>query len=177
MIKVYSNTPLNISIKYTIFSNPIGLTGLVATSEGLLQIINNIKQESSFENYLSLLTNKEIAKQPSDFKDLVEQFSMYFKGTLQKFNFPLDLSLGTTFQKKVWKELLAIPYGKTRSYKWLASTIKKPKASRAVGNANGKNPLPIIIPCHRVIRENGDLGGYTGGISIKRFLIDLERTN
>ncbi|MEC7785786.1 MAG: methylated-DNA--[protein]-cysteine S-methyltransferase [Nitrospinota bacterium] len=177
MIKVYSRTPLNKPVIYTIFSNPIGLTGLVATSNGLILIINNLKNESSIKQYLSLLTNAEITKQPSEFKDLVKQFSLYFKGTLRIFDFPLDLSLGTPFQQKVWKKLLTIPYGKTRSYKWLASKIKNPQASRAVGNANGMNPLPIVIPCHRIIKENGDLGGYTGGIVIKRFLINLEQIN
>jgi methylated-DNA-[protein]-cysteine S-methyltransferase len=87
------------------------------------------------------------------------------------------LRLGTPFQQKVWKKLTTIPYGKTRSYKWIASAINNRHASRAVGNANGRNPLPIIIPCHRVIRENGELGGYTGGINIKRFLLNLEQAN
>ena len=108
---------------------------------------------------------------------MLKQFSLYFKGTLRVFDFPLDLSLGTSFQKEVWKKLLTIPYGETRSYKWLASSIKNPKASRAVGNANGMNPLPIVIPCHRIIKANGDLGGYTGGTDIKRFLINLEQIN
>ena len=71
--------------------------------------------------------------------------------------------------------MITIPYGETRSYKWLAFSIKNPQAYRAVGNANGKNPLPIFIPCHRVIRENGELGGYTGGSNIKRFLLKLEQ--
>ncbi|MBC8285734.1 MAG: methylated-DNA--[protein]-cysteine S-methyltransferase [Nitrospinae bacterium] len=175
MTKIYTNTPLDTSISYTVFSNPIGLTGLVATSNGLLRIINKLKNENSIEKHLALLTNGEITKKPSDFKDLVKQFALYFKGNLREFDFPLDLSLGTPFQQKVWKKLITIPYGKTRSYKWLASAIKNPQASRAVGNANGKNPLSIVIPCHRVVRENGDLGGYTGGVSIKRFLLDLEQ--
>ena len=177
MIKIYSKTPLNKPISYTIFSNPVGLTVLVASPKGLLHIINNFKDEESIENYLPSLTKAKIVKKSSDFKGLIKQFLLYFNGTLKVFDFPLDLSLGTPFQQKVWKKLLTIPYGTTRSYKWLASNLKKPKAYRAVGNANGKNPLPIIIPCHRVIRNNGDLGGYTGGIKKKRFLISLERQN
>tara|TARA_B100000686_G_C16787396_1_gene976170 strand:- start:1235 stop:1768 length:534 start_codon:yes stop_codon:yes gene_type:complete len=177
MIKDNLSKSLNIPVSYTIFSNPIGFTGLVAGSNGLLRIINTTKSESFIEKRLALLTNVEIVKRPSEFKDLVKQFSLYFKGTLKVFDFPLDLSLGTPFQQKVWKKLLTIPYGKTRSYKWLASNIKNPQAYRAVGNANGNNPLPIIIPCHRVIRKNGDLGGYTGGLGIKRFLLNLEQVN
>jgi len=87
------------------------------------------------------------------------------------------LRLGTAFQQKVWKKLLTIPYGVTRSYKWLAESINNPNSARAVGNANGQNPLSIIIPCHRVVRENGALGGYTGGVRIKRYLLDLEKAS
>jgi len=176
MIKKYSQAPLEIPISYTVFKNPIGLTGLVATSKGLVRLINKLSNEKSIEKHLSQLTNGEIKKNPSDFKDLVKQFSNYFEGNLKKFDFPLDLRLGTPFQQKVWRKLVTIPYGKTKSYKWLAAAIKNPKASRAVGNANGKNPLSIIIPCHRVVCENGELGGYTGGVSIKRYLLDLEQT-
>ena len=110
MIKVYSKTPLNKPISYTVFSNPIGLTALVATSKGLLHIINNFKNENSIENYLLSLTEAKIAKKTSDFKDLIKQFSLYFNGTLKVFDYPLDLSLGTPFQQKVWKKLLTIPY-------------------------------------------------------------------
>ena len=177
MIKIYSQAPLDIPINYTVFKNPIGLTGLIASSNGLLRLINKLPTEKSIEKHLVQLTHGKITKKPSEFKDLINQFSKYFDGNLKSFDFPLDLSLGTPFQQKVWKKLITIPYGKTRSYKWLASSIKNPQASRAVGNANGKNPLSIIIPCHRVVRENGELGGYTGGINIKRYLLDLEQVN
>jgi len=89
----------------------------------------------------------------------------------------LDLRLGTPFQQEVWKGLLTIPYGVTRSYKWLAKSINNPDSARAVGNANGQNPLSIIIPCHRVVRKNGELGGYTGGVQIKRYLLELEKAS
>ena len=82
---------------------------------------------------------------------------------------------GTYFQQLVWQKLAFIPYGETRSYQWLATEIFKPKACRAVGNANGKNPVPLIIPCHRVIQKNGALGGFTGGTHLKRYLINLEK--
>lgn len=177
MIKNYSKTPLEIPLTYTVFKNPIGLTGLIASSKGLIRLINKLGNEKSIEKHLSQLTLGKITKRPSEFKDLIKQFSNYFDGNLKNFDFPVDLSLGTPFQQKVWRKLITIPYGKTRSYKWLASAIKNPQASRAVGNANGKNPLSIIIPCHRVVRENGDLGGYTGGVNIKRFLLDLEQAH
>ena len=175
MIKKYSHTPLDIPISYTVFKNPVGLTGLISSSDGLIRLINNLVDEKSIEKHLTQLTNGDISKKASHFKDLIKQFSLYFDGKLKKFDHPLDLRLGTPFQQKVWKKLLTIPYGKTHSYKWLAQSIKNPKASRAVGNANGKNPLSIIIPCHRVVKGNGDMGGYTGGVSIKRLLLKLEQ--
>jgi len=174
MIKKYSHTPLEIPLSYTVFQNPLGLTGLVTSSEGLIRLVNTLADEKSIEKHLTQLTNGNISKKPLHFKGLITQFSLYFEGKLKKFDHTLDLRLGTPFQQKVWKKLLTIPLGKTRSYKWLAQAIKNPQASRAVGNANGKNPLSIIIPCHRVIKLNGDMGGYTGGVSLKHFLLKLE---
>ena len=175
MIKNYSHTPLDIPLSYTVFRNPVGLTGLISSPEGLIRLVNKLADEKSIEKHLTQLTDGNISKKASHFKDLIKQFSLYFDGKLKTFDYPLDLRLGTPFQQKVWKKLLTIPHGKTRSYKWLAQAIKNPQASRAVGNANGKNPLSIIIPCHRVVKENGDMGGYTGGVSIKRYLLKFEQ--
>lgn len=97
----------------------------------------------------------------------------YFRGERKKFTVKLDLE-GTDFQKRVWKELQKIPYGKTCSYKDIAIKLNDPNASRAVGTANGKNPICIIIPCHRVIAQNGTLGGYTGGLDKKIELLQIE---
>lgn len=102
-----------------------------------------------------------------------KQLQEYFDGTRQKFDLPLSPK-GTPFQSRVWKALLQIPYGETRSYQQIASMIGNAKGCRAVGNANGKNPMIILIPCHRVIAANGNLGGYTGGIAIKKALLELE---
>ena len=160
---------------YTVFKNPFGLTGLAASQRGLIRLANKIPNEKIFESILVKEYGFQIKRNPNYFDILIKQFQNYFKGQLKSFRFPLDLRLGTPFQQKVWKSLLTIPYGKTRSYKWLAQSIKNPNSARAVGNANGQNPLSIIIPCHRVIRENGELGGYTGGIQIKRNLLELEK--
>lgn len=97
----------------------------------------------------------------------------YFRGERKKFTVKLDLE-GTDFQKRVWKELQKIPYGKTCSYKDIAIKLNDPNASRAVGTANGKNPICIIIPCHRVIAQNGTLGGYSGGLDKKIELLQIE---
>lgn len=100
----------------------------------------------------------------------------YFNGQRKTFDLPLKLE-GTDFQKKVWKELIKIPYGKTISYKELATSIGNEKACRAVGMANNKNKIMIVIPCHRVIGSNGDLTGYAGGLNIKQQLLELEAKN
>lgn len=101
------------------------------------------------------------------------QLQQYFTGHLQKFDLPLEF-VGTSFQKQVWAALIAIPYGETRSYGQIAQQIGHPSAVRAVGAANGRNPLPIVAPCHRVIGSNGKLTGFAGGLASKAFLLRLE---
>lgn len=101
------------------------------------------------------------------------EFEAYFAGRLQRFTLPLAAS-GTAFQQAVWQALCDIPYGETRSYGDIARAIGKPNAMRAVGAANGRNPLSIIVPCHRVIGQNGSLIGYAGGLKIKKALLQLE---
>lgn len=105
---------------------------------------------------------------------LEDELSEYFEGKRTSFTLPLNPE-GTLFQKSVWKTLLKIPYGETISYASEANMLGNPKATRAVANANGKNPIPILIPCHRVIASNGGLGGYNGGINKKEFLLKLEK--
>ena len=104
------------------------------------------------------------------------QLDEYFQGKRTTFSLPFKL-IGTPFQLAVWKELQNIPYGQTTSYKEIAQKINKPKAYRAVGMANNKNPLPIIIPCHRVIGSNGKLIGYAGGLKLKNYLLELEKSH
>jgi methylated-DNA-[protein]-cysteine S-methyltransferase len=102
------------------------------------------------------------------------QLEEYFRGTREAFDVPLDL-LGTSFQRSVWEELLRIPHGEVRSYKQVAVGIGKPQAMRAVGGANNRNPVPIIVPCHRVIGADGSMVGYGGGMGIKTYLLEHER--
>lgn len=104
------------------------------------------------------------------------QLDEYFQGKRTTFSLPFKLT-GTPFQLAVWKEFQNIPYGQTTSYKEIAQKINKPKAYRAVGMANNKNPLPIIIPCHRVIGSNGKLIGYAGGLNLKNYLLELEKSH
>ena len=111
---------------------------------------------------------------PSGFEEVKRQLDQYFKGRLKSFDLELKTG-GTPFQQQVWEALAKIPYGSTISYGDLAVQIGNPKAVRAVGLANGRNPIPIIIPCHRVIGKNGSLTGFGGGLDVKRFLLELEQ--
>jgi len=110
---------------------------------------------------------------PRPFKQVIAQLRDYFGGKRREFDLAL-VPEGTEFQLRVWSALRTIPYGKTCSYGELAQRIRKPKAARAVGAANGQNPIPIIVPCHRVIGANGSLTGFGGGLKIKRILLELE---
>jgi len=105
--------------------------------------------------------------------DTIFQLNKYFDGKLKQFTIPLNFT-GTDFQIKVWNKLINIPYGQTKSYSEIAQLINNKKAVQAVGNANNKNPIPIIIPCHRVIGKNGKLVGYAGGLEIKQTLLAIE---
>lgn len=109
-------------------------------------------------------------------REAARQLTMYFEGRLRDFDLPLELE-GTLFQQRVWNTLRTIPYGQTISYAQLATAVESPKGFRAVGSANGKNPIPIIVPCHRVVQTGGGLGGFSCGVAYKRRLLDLEQSN
>lgn len=113
----------------------------------------------------------------SAFADVIEQLEAYFTGKLRQFDLNIAFTVGTEFQKAVWREVLEIPYGKNISYQDIAIAIGRPKAVRAVGSAVGKNPIPVIVACHRVIASGGGLGGYSGGLDIKRHLLRLEKAD
>lgn len=116
-----------------------------------------------------------VEKETDLIRETKKQLDEYFKGNRESFNIPMNLE-GTDFQKSVWKALQDIPYGETKSYSEIAEYINNPKACRAVGLANNKNPISIIIPCHRVIGKSGKLVGYGGGLHIKEKLLELEKS-
>lgn len=117
--------------------------------------------------------SENLTKENNALKKAINEINEFLDGNRKEFTFPFQIS-GTEFQQKVYNELLKIPYGQTCSYKDIAKSIGNEKASRAVGNANNKNKLPIVIPCHRVIGKNKDLTGYAGGLNVKEFLLNLE---
>ena len=153
---------------YTFLESPVGRLLLVADERGL-KLVNFQDGRHPMD------PEPDWREDPRAFKDVIRQFRDYFSKRSKRFNLQFTLN-GTPFQQKVWKALRSIPYGQTVSYGDLARRIGHPKASRAVGAANGKNPLSIIFPCHRVIGNSGDLVGYGGGIPIKQFLLALERS-
>ena len=125
---------------------------------------------------LLCLEAKDMAQENALLLELEKQLKEYFAKERKEFTLPITL-VGTPFQEEVWKVLQTIPYGETRTYKEQAITIGNPKGVRAVANANSKNRLSIIVPCHRVIGSNGTLTGYAGGLSRKEFLLNLEKSN
>jgi methylated-DNA-[protein]-cysteine S-methyltransferase len=148
----------------------------VASTEKGVCMVDFLTSEKTFLKRLKGQLPGKIIRDDRKNKEVLSQLKKYLEGKLRRFDCPLDFG-GTPFEKKVWSELAKIPYGQTRSYKEIAKAIGHPKAFRAVGNANGKNPLPLIIPCHRVIESNGGLGGFGHGIKVKKQLLDFEKSH
>ena len=144
-----------------ILQTPIGTLYLVFRSSALISI--------SFEKPIAV-----IPKQTRGSAAAKKELSEYFEQGRRNFSFRTVFIEGTAFEQAVWECLKEIPYGETRTYKWIAGRIGKPLASRAVGNALGKNPIPVIFPCHRIIESDGSIGGYTPGVDIKRRLLEIE---
>lgn len=153
-------------VHYTCMESPVGPLLLAAGESGLHQIV--------FAGGKRAKPNPEWLEDAKPLRETMKQLRAYFAGELKEFDVPL-VPEGTVFQRSVWSKLCDISYGETISYGELARRIGNPKASRAVGLANGQNPIPIIIPCHRVIGSNGKLTGYGGGLPIKEKLLALEQ--
>ncbi len=162
-------------IYYTKFNSPIGTLGLVRDEECLLKIFlpnDEITEQKLRREY----PNESIAENSSGFEDVISQLTEYFDGKRKQFKIKTKLEIAP-FYKKALSEIIKTPYGKTTSYRKIAQQLHNPKAARAVGTANARNPLPIIIPCHRIITSSGKLGGYAGGLKMKKYLLDLESKN
>ena len=144
---------------------PLGIAKIVGDKDGIAEI--SILDENSTTSHL---LGKTI---PNNLKDATQQLEQYFSRTRKSFNLKLN-PIGTDFQKSVWQELLNIPFGKTRSYLEQSKQLGDVKAIRAVASANGKNPLWIVVPCHRVIGSDGSLTGYAGGVWRKKWLLEHE---
>ncbi len=158
----------------TSFDSRIGRIYIASTERGICKISVPKENRKDFFDWLKdHFDLDQITDNRARNKDAIDQLNRYFSGKLAKFTCPIDL-MGTPFQVRVWKELLRIPYGSTITYKHLARRVFASNATQAVGRANGANPLPIIVPCHRVLGSNGALVGYSCGVKTKEFLLRLE---
>jgi methylated-DNA-[protein]-cysteine S-methyltransferase len=156
---------------YSIFQTQAGWVGLLCSASGVRRVILPCNSAREVQELLGSYTSET----PDACAGLQERLQAYFSGRPVIFPDTLDWAGATPFQRRVWRAARLIPYGATRSYQWVASQIGKPGAARAVGQALGKNPFPIIVPCHRVVASDGKLGGFTGGIEMKRLLLTLEK--
>jgi len=145
---------------YGYYNSPIGILEIITSDNAVISA-------------MFIEDMKEITSESQILKEVIKQFDEYFKGTRKDFDIKCEIG-GTEFQKKVWKALMEIPYGVTMSYKEMAIEIGNIKATRAVGNANSKNIISIIIPCHRVIGSDKSLTGYAGGLNRKKWLLEHE---
>ena len=165
---------INTKVYCTSFDSRIGRIYVASTDKGVCKISVPKESRKDFIGWLKEHFDvDDITDNRARNKEVMDQLTRYFNGKLAKFTCPIDL-LGTPFQTRVWNELLKIPYGSTMTYKALARRVAAPKATQAVGRANSANPLPIIVPCHRVLGSNGALVGYSCGIKTKEFLLRLE---
>ena len=165
--------PERLKLYYDVMPSPFGPLWLMAKPEGLAFVM----REKAVADVREALYARVGLLPEKNCDALIfwrDALSAYFSGEHIAFKGKISFMVGTPFQQKVWRKLLEIPYGTTRSYQWLAAEVSSPRAFRAVGNACGKNPLPLVVPCHRVVCRDGALGGYTGGIDIKIGLLALE---
>ena len=165
------------TITYTDFDSPIGRMWIASTDAGVCQLALPRRGPEEFLLWLQrtfpqalLVESKEVNTGP------IAELIVYLKGQLQDFTSSLDMR-GTEFQRAVWQAVACIPYGETRSYADIARSVGRPRAFRAVGAANGANPLPLFVPCHRVIGADGTLTGYGGGVALKERLLKMEKRN
>jgi len=162
------------TIYYSSFNSPLLRKVFVASTEKGVYMVDFLKKENAFLKELRESFPGRIVRDDRKNRNVLKQLKKYLNGELRRFNCKLDFR-GTLFQKKVWSALVKIPYGQTRSYREVAQAIGHPKAFRAVGNANGRNSIPLIVPCHRVIGNDGGLAGFGHGVRVKKQLLNFEK--
>lgn len=156
-----------------VFSTSWGWMGIAETRKGIETIV---LPKKSRQAVLAELQGGVTQTTSERLQAAKQQLVEYLRGTRDTFHLPLDLSKGTAFQRQVWRTLQRVPYGKLRSYQWVATRVGGRRYARAVGNAVGANPVPIVIPCHRIVAQDATLGGFSGGLPTKRKLLTLEGT-
>ncbi|UVT18929.1 MAG: methylated-DNA--[protein]-cysteine S-methyltransferase [Nitrospira sp.] len=160
-----------------IFRSSWGWMGIAESQKGIQAIVLPKRSKRAVESDLRAQSDGPLQQEASTRLEAARrQLLQYLEGKRDTFDVPLDLSQGTSFQRQVWRALQRVPYGKLRSYQWIAARVGGRHYARAVGNAVGANPLPIVIPCHRIVAHDASLGGFSGGLSMKRKLLSLEGT-
>ena len=160
-------------LKFACFKTERGWVAVMSSPAGLFRTTLPAPDEMSAID--AITRGASASREEGEFTEVKQTFIDYFRGRKVEFRFPVDPGACTDFQRDVWEAASRIPYGQLRSYGWLANEIGRPRAARAVGQALGANRLPIIIPCHRVVRSDGGLGGFSGGLHWKEKLIELEK--
>jgi methylated-DNA-[protein]-cysteine S-methyltransferase len=163
-----------LDIAYTEVDTPVGRLLLAATPRGLVRVTFPVESPETVLEQLASTVSPRILESPAQLDEVRRELDLYFDGKLTDFELPLDWQLTKGFYRKVLRATARIPYGKTRSYSQVAKRAGSPRAVRATGTALGSNPLPIVVPCHRVLRSGGALGGYGGGLDVKQALLELE---
>lgn len=161
-------------VAYTVIDSPVGRLLLAGTDKGLVRVAYASEDHDAVLQVLADKLSPRILRAPGRLDQAARQVDEYFDRRRQAFDLPLDLSLSKGFRQLVQRHLPEIGYGQTRSYRQVAELVGSPKAVRAVGTACATNPLPVVVPCHRVLRTDGSLGGYIGGLRAKTTLLELE---
>jgi methylated-DNA-[protein]-cysteine S-methyltransferase len=163
-----------LDVAYRMLDTPVGTLLLAATGQGLVRVAYDCEGTDRVLAKLAATVSPRILRAPGRLDDASRQLEEYFAGRRKAFDLPLDLRLSRGFRRTVLAYLPAISYGRTQSYTEVAAAAGNAKAVRATGSACATNPLPVVVPCHRVVRTDGSLGGYISGLSVKRALLDLE---
>ena len=163
-------------IEDTVFNSPIGNILIAGVKEGVVKISFSDESPEGLEYWSQKFLGTEVREGSKYTQNAKQQILKYLEGKSQSLDFPV-IHLNSPFRQKVLEAERNIPYGETRSYGEVAKMVNNPRASRAVGSANAENPLPLYFPCHRIISSNGSLGGYGGGLGVKKYLLDLEAKN
>lgn len=161
-------------VAYRTIDSPIGPLLLAATDAGLLRVAFEVEGLDAVLDALAQATGCQVTESPRFLAPAARQLDEYFTGRRRSFDLPLDVSLSSGFRRDVQRYLPTISYGQTQTYKQVAEAVGNPSAVRAVGTACATNPLPVMVPCHRVVRSDGGLGGYLGGLEAKTTLLELE---
>jgi methylated-DNA-[protein]-cysteine S-methyltransferase len=166
-----------LDVGYRTLDSPIGQLLVAATEQGLVRVAFASEDHDEVLRRLAELVSPRVLRAPGRLADVARELDEYFDGRRRTFDLPVDLRLAHGFRQRVLAHLPEIGYGRTASYATVAASAGSPNAVRAVGTACALNPVPLVIPCHRVVRSDGSLGGYAGGPDIKRTLLELERSN